>query len=80
MAVYFCGNVSLMLLSWYPVKSIDDTRQFYEERYVSKYAQPRAYAYAICLKEDNFPIGYIKVDMEEHHDYDTVNAGRVQND
>ena len=59
MAVYFCGNVSLMLLSWYPVKSIDDTRQFYE---------------------DNFPIGYIKVDMEEHHDYDTVNAGRVQND
>lgn len=41
----------------------------YEERYASKYAQPQGYAYAICLKEDNFPIGYIKVDMEEHHDF-----------
>lgn len=29
----------------------------------------QAYAYAICLKEDNYPIGYIKVDMEEHHDF-----------
>lgn len=29
----------------------------------------QGYAYAICLKEDNFPIGYIKVDMEEHHDF-----------
>ena len=47
----------------------NDTRQFYEERYASKYAQPRAYVYAICLKEDNFPIGYIKVDMEEPHDF-----------
>lgn len=26
-------------------------------------------AIAICLKEDNYPIGYIKVDMEEHHDF-----------
>lgn len=47
----------------------NDTGQFYGERYASKYAQSRAYAYAICLKGDNFPIGYIKVDMEEHHDF-----------
>ena len=56
-------------LPWYPAKSIAEARQFYEERYASKYAQPQGYAYAICLKEDNFPIGYIKVDMEEHHDF-----------
>ena len=43
--------------------------KFYEERYATKYAQPQSYAYAICLKEDNYPIGYIKVDMEEHHDF-----------
>lgn len=55
-------------LPWYPMKSLEETKRFYEERYASKYAQPQAYAYAICLKEDNFPIGYIKVDMEEHHD------------
>ncbi|GAA0283194.1 hypothetical protein GCM10008922_47270 [Faecalicatena contorta] len=56
-------------LPWYAVKNLEETKQFYEERYISKYAQPRAYAYAICLKEDNFPIGYINVAMEEHHDF-----------
>ncbi|MFG6393758.1 MAG: GNAT family N-acetyltransferase [Lachnospiraceae bacterium] len=56
-------------LPWYPVKNMEETKKFYEEKYVSKYAQPQGYAYAICLKEDNFPIGYIKVDMEEHHDF-----------
>lgn len=55
-------------LPWYPMKNIEETRQFYETRYASKYAQPQAYVYAICLKDDNIPIGYIKVDMEEHHD------------
>ena len=28
--------------------------------------------YAICLKEDNFPVGYIKIDMEEHYDFGYV--------
>ncbi|HIT54106.1 MAG TPA: GNAT family N-acetyltransferase [Candidatus Fimivicinus intestinavium] len=55
-------------LPWFPLKSMEQTRAFYEERYAAKYAQPQAYAYAICLKADNYPIGYIKVDMEEHHD------------
>lgn len=56
-------------LPWYPVKSIEETKKFYEERYASIYEQPQGYAYAICLKENNFPIGYIKVDMEEPHDF-----------
>ena len=55
-------------LPWYPVKNLEGARKFYEERYASEYAQPRAYAYAICLKEDNYPIGYIKVDTEEPYD------------
>lgn len=56
-------------LPWYPIKSLEETKKFYEERYAAKYEQPQAYAYAICLKSDNDPIGYIKVDMEEHHDF-----------
>lgn len=56
-------------LPWFPVKNIRETEAFYQERYATKYKQPQAYAYAICLKSDNFPIGYIKVDMEEHHDF-----------
>ena len=50
--------------------------KFYEERYAAKYEQPQAYAYAICLKRDNFPIGYIKVDMEEHHDFGLRTSAR----
>ena len=56
-------------LPWYPVKSMDEAKQFYEERYAPIYAQPRGYAYAICLKERNTPIGYINVAMDEHDDF-----------
>ena len=50
-------------------ESLEETKKFYDERYAAKYELPQAYAYAICLKSDNLPIGYIKVDMEEHHDF-----------
>lgn len=56
-------------LPWYPLKNLEETKKFYEEKYAAKYAEPRAYAYAICLKEDNSPIGYMNVDMDEHHDF-----------
>ena len=56
-------------LPWYPIKSMEESKIFYEERYASKYTQPQAYAYAICLKEENKPIGYINVDMGESHDF-----------
>ena len=56
-------------LPWFPLKNIEEARKLYEERYAAKYEQPQAYAYAICLKDYNFPIGYIKVDMEEPHDF-----------
>ena len=55
-------------LPWYPAQDLAETKKFYEERYAATYAQSRGYAYAVCLKEDNIPIGYIKVDMEEPHD------------
>ena len=56
-------------LPWYPLKNMEEARKFYEERYASKYAEPQGYAYAVCLKKDDLPVGYIKVDMEEHHDF-----------
>ncbi len=56
-------------LPWYPVKDMEETGKFYVEKYAAEYAKPQGYAYAVCLEEDNFPIGYIKVDMEEHHDF-----------
>lgn len=56
-------------LPWFPFKSMEEAYLFFKERYASQYNRPQAYAYAICLKKDNYPIGYIKVDMEEHHDF-----------
>lgn len=55
-------------LPWFPIKNIQEARKLFEEKYASKYAQPQAYAYAVCMKKDNVPIGYIKVDMEEPYD------------
>lgn len=55
-------------LPWYPLRNMGDARRFYEERYASKYARAQGYDYAICLKVDNKPIGYVSVDMGEAHD------------
>lgn len=64
-----CGDRQAnTFLPWYPLKSTDEARRFLEERYFKVYEQPRGYAYAICLKGENIPIGYIGVDMGEAHD------------
>ena len=31
-------------LPWYPMKDLDETKKFYEERYAAKYQLPQAYA------------------------------------
>lgn len=55
-------------LPWLPLKSLDDARNFYEARYVRAYRLPCAYRYAICLKAENIPIGYIHVASDDSHD------------
>lgn len=55
-------------LPWYPMKNLEETKRFYEEKYAAVYSEPQGYAYAICLKSDNYPIGYIKVDISDSYD------------
>ena len=55
-------------LPWLPLKSLDDARDFYEARYARAYRLPCAYRYAICLKAENIPIGYIHVASDDSHD------------
>lgn len=55
-------------LPWFPLKSIEEAGTYFERRYAEQYRKPNGYAYAICLKKDNVPIGYINVDTEEGHD------------
>ena len=52
-------------LPWYPVQTKEEAKQFYEKRY----AHSKDYRYAICLKEDSIPIGYVNVSMNESHDF-----------
>lgn len=55
-------------LPWFPLKTMEEARAFYEERYALTYAGPEGYQYAVCLKNDSVPIGYVNVSTEESHD------------
>lgn len=56
-------------LPWFPAKSMEDAKSFFEERFAANYRKPCAYHYAICLKKDNSPIGYVNVSMDDSHDF-----------
>lgn len=51
-------------LPWFALKNKEEAQAFYEEKFVNT----KDYQYAICLKENNVPIGYIHVSREDHHD------------
>ena len=36
-------------LPWFPLRTMDDAKAFYEEWFESRYRQERAYHYAVCL-------------------------------
>ncbi len=55
-------------LPWFTLKSLDEAKVFFKERYLEVYNQPRGYRYAICLKSENIPIGYVNVSMDDSHD------------
>lgn len=47
-------------LPWFPVKNVEETKEFYRKHFAGE-----KYGFAICLKEDNYPIGYIKAETNE---------------
>ena len=55
-------------LPWHTARDMDDARRFLEERYLSRYRKGWEYAYAICLRSDDVPIGYIKIGMDDSYD------------
>ena len=56
-------------LPWFPLASAEQAKTFFEERYREAYASPCGYKYAICLKSDDVPIGYVNVSTEASHDF-----------
>ena len=56
-------------LPWFPAKSTEETWDFYNNRVAVKYKKEQGCFYAICLKEDNVPLGYIKAEADDSHDF-----------
>ena len=51
-------------LPMYPLKDMEETKAFFEKKLKSK-----KYCFAICLKDNNFPIGYVHAEEDDSHDF-----------
>lgn len=55
-------------LPMFPFETLAHAQEFYETQLVAKYAAQKGCNYAICLKEDNYPVGYVNVAANDSHD------------
>ena len=51
-------------LPWFPIRTIEEAQLLYEARYVHFYGL----RYAICLKKNDLPIGYVHVETAPSFD------------
>ena len=51
-------------LPWFPVKTPEEARDFFEKRW-----KDEKYYFAICLRENDIPIGYVKTVTDDSHDF-----------
>lgn len=65
-AIYSDREVNTYL-PWYPLASYQEAERLFAE-YTAFCRQPRGYRYAVCLKTDDIPIGYVHLSPEEAHD------------
>lgn len=55
-------------LPWFPLETLEQAQELLQNVFLSCYQLPRAYHYAICLKKDNLPIGYVNISDNDSHD------------
>ena len=63
-------------LPWFPLKTMEDARQFFLERYERFYhdlpESPQKgsweFRYAVCRREEDIPIGYVHLGGDDSHD------------
>ena len=51
-------------LPWHPVKDLNEAKSFFEKQLKNK-----RYCFAICLKDSNYPIGYVHAEDDDSHDF-----------
>ena len=66
-AIYSDPEVNTYL-PWFPLKTLEEARALFETKYRDAYRQPRGYCYAVCLKSDQIPSGYVNVGTKAPYD------------
>lgn len=57
-------------LPWFPITNLEQATAIFTDKYLEYYQVEKGYRYAICLKQDNLPIGYIHVNVDnDSHDF-----------
>lgn len=56
-------------LPWFPLQTLEEAKDFYEKQLLNNYRKENGYNYAICLKTDDVPIGYVNVGTEDSYDF-----------
>ncbi|MFA5570192.1 MAG: GNAT family N-acetyltransferase [Sphaerochaetaceae bacterium] len=52
-------------LPWFPLNSVQEAKTYYQRISTDE----NNVRFAICLQEDNIPIGYVKISCQEAHDF-----------
>ncbi|MBN2876926.1 MAG: GNAT family N-acetyltransferase [Bacilli bacterium] len=58
-----------VFLPWFPVNNMEEAFTFLKDRFLNEYDKGVLFRYAICLKGDNLPIGYVWVSHDESQDF-----------
>lgn len=56
-------------LPWYPLQTLAEAKQFLAARLLPDEQKPGSHRYAICLKTDGVPIGYVKTSDDDSRDF-----------
>lgn len=56
-------------LPWFPLTTVEEAGAFYEKQFESRYNEQCSCHYAICLREDDNPIGYVDVGTGDSYDF-----------
>jgi [ribosomal protein S5]-alanine N-acetyltransferase len=56
-------------LPCFPTRDMDEAKAVLQEKFLAHYAKPSAYRYAVCLKDDDIPIGYVCLAGNDSNDF-----------
>jgi RimJ/RimL family protein N-acetyltransferase len=56
-------------LPWFPLETREEAKTYLRENYLNSYENSIGFRYAICLKSDNIPIGYVNLSDGDSYDF-----------